>query len=211
MSLSAAEIRTEVRALLNETTAAFWSDTEIDNWVSQAAIQISSVGAVESTATVTLVASTIEYAIPTTFANPTVTGGVETKIAAALYANTGLVRIHPRAIGHITTDLTDDTPRYWAQFGTRFFTFPVGSGASGTIQLLCHVKTDDIADIPDVFQPLAILYAAGKGKEKDNKFADARFLLSEYYNGLGFLRNDILERGLDAKQMLTIPNEIIVQ
>ena len=212
MSLSAAQVRTEVRAVLNEATAAFWSDTEIDNWVSQAAIQISSAGAVETTATVTLSASTIEYALPTSFSNPTPAGDASLiRVSAALYSNTGLVRIHPRTIGHITADLTDDTPRYWAQFGRRIFFFPVGSGASGTVQLLCHVETDDIADIPDEFQPLAILYAAGKGKEKDNKYADARFLLSEYFNALAFLRNDILERGVDSKQMLTIPNEIVMQ
>jgi hypothetical protein len=211
MALTAANVRTEVRAILNEPVAAFWSDAEIDAWVTQAAQSISMTGVVETTATVTIVASTIEYAVPTTFANPTVTTGQLIKIAAAHYGGRGLIHVHVRTIGNINADTTSNDPTVWALHGQRFFLAPVGSGASGTVTLYCHVETDDIADIPDIWQPLAITYAAAKGKQKDGRFAEAAALLGEYTNALAFLRNDILERGVDSRQMMTIPTRIVTQ
>jgi hypothetical protein len=208
MAMTLAQVRTEVRAVLNEPTAAFWSDTEIDNWLKQASILLSSTGCVETTATVALSASTIEYAAPTTFANPNPTSSGLIAISSASLNDISLVKVQHKQFGHITADVTGNTPRYWAHFGQRVFFYPVGSGASGTIDLLCHVESDDVTDIPDAWQPLAIAYAAGKAKQKDGRFLEAQTLFAEVRQILVFLRNDLLERGVDSKQSMTIPTRV---
>lgn len=211
MALTAADVRAEIRVLINEPVAAFWSDAEIDAWVTQAATNISMTDPIETTASVTLVASTLEYTLPTTFANPTVTTGIISKISAVHYNGRGLLHVHPRTIGNVSADTTSNDPAVWSMHGTRFFLSPVGSGASGTVDLYCSVFTDDIADVTDIYQPLAILFGAAKAKQKDGRFAEAAAFLSEYVNNLAFMRNNIIERGVDSRQMMTIPTRIVTQ
>jgi hypothetical protein len=211
MSLSAANVLSEVRAILNESTAAFWSDAEINAWVTQAAIDLSTkLHCVETTATVTLSASTIEYAVPTTFANPVPSGDASLIwVKSAMFSDVSLTKILDNQFARITPDSTSDTPIHFVHFGERIFFFPVGSGASGSVDLLVAVETDDITDIPDEYQLLAILYAAGRGKFKDQKYAQGNSLMSEYTATVAFLRNDLIERESDSKEQNKIPDRVV--
>jgi len=63
---SKANILTEVRNILNEPAALFWSDDEINEWIDQAAVDISSKAmCVEASGALTLASGTLEYAEPT--------------------------------------------------------------------------------------------------------------------------------------------------
>lgn len=210
MALSAATIRSEIRALLNESTAAFYSDAEIDSWASQGAIDVSTkTHCLEATSTITLAADTIEYAAPTNFSNPTPSGTVKLiSIRMAYYSLKSLTKIKPESLGRITPDVTSDDPAYYFLFGERVFLSPVGSSASGTVNLLCVVKTDDVTDIPDEWQLSLILYGAYRGKLKDQKYAQASALYAEYINTLGFQRNDLIERIQDTKMQNKIPDDL---
>lgn len=206
MSLSAANVLTEVRSLLNEASNGFWTDTEINSWVSQAAIDISKKSfCVETTATVTLAASTIEYAAPTTFANPTPAGDASLiYIRAADFAGKSLTKIRSNQLARLTPNSTEDTPTHFFHYGERIFFHPVGTGASGTVNLKVAVETDDITDIPDEFQLLAILYGTARGKLKDRKYAQFAMLFREYTSTLAFMRNNVIEREPDTKEQTFI-------
>ena len=114
-----ANIRTEVRALLNEATASFWSDAQIDEWLAQASLDTSvKTHCVETTGTVTLVQGTVEYALPTTFANPAITD-TEARVIqlyGAYLSNVGFLRTRPQVWGHQqpTTQTTPLWYTHWA-------------------------------------------------------------------------------------------------
>ena len=207
MAYTKAQVHTEVRALINEPTPAFWSNAEIDEWIDMAALDISvKTHCVETTGTVTLVASTLSYAEPTTF-SPTVAGDSNIiKVYSAFLLNLALQKVHPRMWGHISATASD-TPRYYSHFAGSLWFYPVATGA-GTVTLLCSVRTDDVTALPFEYQHLAIKYVAYMAKLKDRKYAEAAQLYAEYANGILFQRTDLQDRGVDAKEEMTIPDRV---
>lgn len=57
----------QVRAEIQESTAGFWSDAEITNWLNEAYSELLVALSVETTSTLTLVAGTESYSLPTDF------------------------------------------------------------------------------------------------------------------------------------------------
>jgi hypothetical protein len=211
MPLDAAHMLADVRSLLNESSAALWSDAELQQWLAHGAIDISAkTGCVEAFANVTLAGSTIVYAAPTSFNTPSPSGNVRLiRIYAALLSNVALVRIHPRMFGQVNANVTGNTPTYYAHFGNEVYFYPVGSGASGTVILLCTLVTDDYAtDLRDPWQRLAITYAAYRAKLKDQRYAEAAQLFNEYSQSLAMMRRDLIEadRMPSARAELTLPD-----
>jgi hypothetical protein len=210
MPLNAAAMLADVRLLLNETTAAFWTDAEIVTWLGHGAIDVSSKSeCYEAIATQALSASTIEYTVPTSFSTPTPTGNYRLiRIYAALLNGVALVRIHPRMFGQVNANTTGNTPQYFSHFGTRLFAFPVGSGASGTLRLLCTLVTDDYTDLLDPWQRLCITYAVYRAKLKDQRYSEAALLYNEYSQSLTLLRRDLIERMPSSRSELQLPDVI---
>jgi len=196
---SKANILTEVRNILGEPSAVFWSDNEINEWIDQAAVDISSKAmCVEASGTLTLASGTLEYTEPTDCI----------KVYAVLVSNRGLLKIHPRQLGN-ATETSSGTPNYFYHFNGKIGVYPVPS-AAGSATVLYSKETDDITDVPDEYQPYAILFAAAKAKIKDQKFDQANTLMVQYLNSLIFHRQDLYERGVDSKDMLRIPDRTVV-
>ena len=64
--LDKAYIHAAVRSILQEPTAAFWTNEQIDNWINEAAMDISTkTGCYEQTHSFSTVANTLEYSEPT--------------------------------------------------------------------------------------------------------------------------------------------------
>lgn len=210
MSFTLAQLETETRALLNEATPSFFGSLEIQSWLSQAAISISTMShCVEVLSTVALAPSTIIYPAPGAFTDPPPGATARLiKVYAALLNNKALTRIHPRMLAHITDVSDDDPTKYWALFGSNIFFYPVGSAGSGTVQLLSSVVTADPLDLPDAWQLLCIPWAASRGKLKDNKFAEASVLYNEVMNAVTYQRRDLLERHPSSRAELTLPDTI---
>lgn len=202
-----AEVRTEVRALLNEATASFWSDTQIDEWIAQACLDISvKTHCVETTGTVTLVQGTVEYALPTTFANPTVSD-TEARVISmygAYLSNVGMLRVRPTVWAR-EQPTTQTTPYMVTHWGQRVFVQPPPS-AAGTLNLLVAVNSDTVADIPMAFRDLILPRALYRAKLRDRKYAEAGQVYAEYANGLMYQRQDLIERGTDTKADQHIPD-----
>jgi hypothetical protein len=209
MAYTLSTATTEVRALLNETTASFWSDTEIQNWIKEGVMDISTKALlVEDQQNITLVTDQLTY----TSSDHAWIADV-LKIIGAYYndgAGTykGLIKIHPRLLGN--TDLGEDAagrPRYYCFHDKTFWLDPVASATenNNVITVLHSKKTNDITLLEFEYQHLAIKYAAAMAKVKDRKYHEAQLLLTQYTTGLNFERSDKYEREVDSLDMFMIP------
>lgn len=209
----------EVRALLNEPTASFWTDAEITSWIKESAVQISSISlCVEAMDTITLATATMVYASLDTSSSdvPEIL-----RVFAAMYDDgaspeeyTGLQKIHPRQLKHLA-NMEDGPPQYYWHFAENigFYPMPTSDENSKNVHIYYSKVTDDITALPDVFQPLAILYATGKAFMKDKKFTVANQYMSAYINQLNFLRQDWFEaekQQIDSKDMQKTPDRSVV-
>lgn len=193
-----ATLKAEIRRLLKEPTPLFFSDAEIEGWIDQAAIDISmKTLCYESIDTVSLVAGTLEYSVPTD----------AIKVYGCANANKGMIKIHPRMLAHIV-ETSPGTPLYYYHFADKLGFYPVAS-SSGSISVYSSKITNDIADIQDEYQPFAIPYAMYKAKLKDDKFSQANSYLVSYLNSLIFHRQDLYERGVDSKDMAKVPDRTV--
>ena len=115
-STAASTIIVNARYYLNESSASFWSDTELLVWVNQGTMDI--VGrtrCLENSEAVSLLANTVEYSIT----------GPYIDITTVLYndyngVKKGLVRKNPQSIGH-SRDLE---PSWWYEWNGKVGIFP---------------------------------------------------------------------------------------
>jgi hypothetical protein len=216
---SAAEALTQVRALIGEPTAQFWSDEELNNWVIEGSVDIS-VKALcfEHKNTFALVADQLEY---TDFlAAPTTNGIAQViKVYTCIYDDnsdgyTGLTRIHPRQIQHLT-ESTAGPSKYYYHFGGKIGIFPLPTATeaalTGPIIVYCSLVADAITDLPDHYQQFAVIYAAAMARLKERKNAEAIRLYTQYIQSMNVHRADIYERGVDAKSDFQMPDKTVVR
>jgi len=198
MSFTKTQILAEVRSLLNEPAAEFWTDEEIGNWIDQAVVDISTKTlCVETTGDIELGADTAEYDFPT--------GAL--KVVACLYDGRGLLKIRPHQVGHVT-ERTKGKPEYWYPFAKKIGVFPVpdSTRAGEKMTVYYHKMTYDITLIPDEFQLLAIQYAVRNALMKDRKWASAAQMNGIYLNNAGFGRQDLILKPGDAKEDYRVPD-----
>ena len=207
MALTAATARTEVRALLNEETASFWTDTEIDNWIKEGTSDLSTKSLlVTDSQDITLVTNQLTYTSSdhAWIANCLEIIGVYHDDGANEYK--GLVRVHPRLLGN--TDILDaDAPRYYSFHNKTFYFDPIPAAAynGDTITVLHAKQTDDITDVAYEYQHLIVKYATSMAKVKDRKYHEAQLLLTQYINSINFERADKFEREVDSLDMFMVP------
>lgn len=201
MSLSLANAITEVRYVLNEPTAAFWSDAEITAWIKEGTrIFASKSLLVENTNIVDpMIVSTPYY----DSADESFLGSVMEIYSVIYFDGTstykGLIKIHPKQIGNVALS-TAGPPKYYCLFNRNLYIFPLASAAvaaAGTLEILGSIETDDITIIQDEYQHLPIIYAIAKAKQKDEKFGDAATLLSQFFQEISFERQDKHSREVD--------------
>ena len=209
MSLTLAQGITEVRDLVNEASAVFFSDAQITKLIQEGTrIFSSKTLLVEDTqvldppiANKLVYSSTEETWLATTLA-----------IYAAIYDNgsnvhKGLIKVHPRQIGNLATG-TAGPPKYYCFFNRNLYVWPLPSAtviASGQISFLLSKETDDITEVTDEFQHLPIMYAIAKAKQRDQKFADATSLLAQFFQELNFERADKHDRTVDSIESFKVP------
>lgn len=202
MAITLATAITDVRSILNEATAAFWTDAEITVWIQEGTRIISSKTLmVEDDQTIDpLKANQLSY---TSSDEPWIADMIEPY--AAIYDNgsnkyKGLIKIHPRQVGNVATFTAGD-PKYYALHNRQLFVWPLASTAvadAGSIRVLFAKETDDITALTDEYQHLAVQYAAGRAKQKDQKFAEATSLFQQFYNDINFERADKHVREVDS-------------
>jgi hypothetical protein len=210
MSLTLANAISELRYSLNEATAAFWTDAELENWIKEGCRLFSAKTLmVEDTDDIDpLIVSTLYY----DSVDNSWIGDMIEPYAAIYFDGTatykGLIKIHPRQIGNVALS-TAGAPKYYCMHNRNIYIFPLVSAAvvtaSGTISFLYAKETDAIADITDEYQHLPIIYAAAKAKQKDQKYAESNNLLAQFFQEINFERQDKHSRETDSLDKFKIP------
>lgn len=201
---------TEVRNILNEKNAVFWTDTEISDWIKEGTrIFSSKTLMVEDTQDIDpLVANQLSYSS----SDETWLGDMIEPYACIYYDGTsrykGLMKIHPRQIGNLALG-TAGPPKYYCMHDRKLYIFPMTSAAvvaaGGKITMLYSKETEDIADITDEYYHLPILYASARAKQKDQKYAEANSLFAQFYQEVNFERQDKHAREVDSLDKFRVP------
>ena len=202
--LSATEALQEVRAILNESSAGFWTDEEINNWVIQAAADISLKGlGVVKQDTIALVTDTFTYTAMVTAG----AGGVAKicRVIAAAYDTTykGLLRVNPVGLYHYPNK-TAGPPDYYFHMNTVFGVYPIPTAAENTkvVTLWYSEIADDITDLPNYYQHFTVWYAASMAFAKAGKGAQANYWMQLYMTGVLGARNDLYDPTPDTESEL---------
>lgn len=200
-----ADIRTQIRSLLNEKTAAFWTDAELNRLINEAERDIAAKAlCLEAIATVTASTRTTSF-----------TGH---KILRAEYNAIGLQKILPKMMGRVT--LNGVVPQYWFQWGQTLVLEPKPA-TSYTITLYTAIAPstgmgtiEGTADtnepsIPARFHELIILFVLSRAYMKDRKFTTAGHIYKTYINELMIARKQVIDRYADPRSALKVPDRIV--
>jgi len=197
MAYTLANAKTEVRALLNEETASYWSDTELENWIKQGCLDWSEKTLMLTKEdTITLATNTYKY---TTSTNSYIDNALRTLHAE--HNNRALKRLsYEKLRGHNRLVLASSkNPEYfYDKYNGKTFTFYIQGTPSVTqngsiVTVTFAVRTDDITDIPYEYQHIIFLFAASKAKIKERQYQEAQLLWQIYTANLSFSRKDKLE------------------
>jgi len=192
--LSAEEALAQLRVDLNETAVKFWSDQQLSDFIVRGCMDVSTkTHCVQATASVPVVATQLEYDDQ---ANHLENIAIRYKPAGEDADSRSLRRINPRAIGHL--DMSDPgLPFYWYQFAKKIGVWPMSTAAmvsaGDTLNVYYSKSTGAITDLPDEFQPLALLYAKYLALKKDKKHGSASQVMAEYVNLVNFYRADLID------------------
>ena len=193
---------TEVRSLINETTASFWADSQLQNWLDQGVSDIASrTGCIEDSDTFLLVTSQYEY-------TDLVTDGAAavsdiTQVWGCIYINPddeyiGLKRILPRQIADLP-HMKSGPPSYYYHFNNKIGIFPLpASGQNGDSVKIYFSKqpagatlADRIVEIPSEYKNAMYLYAASMAYRKENRHIEADKFYNMYLAELTALKKEL--------------------
>jgi hypothetical protein len=182
--LVGATIRSRARSLLNELTEGFYLDTEFDNWISDAAIDISG----------KTYCYTINYLIQLVTMTEIYTLPLDTlKIISLSFDGVSLDRVTVSMKGKQTA-IPTGKPKYFYEITDKVGVVPVPTSAEAVESLDAYIAiiTDDITNIPLKFQFSAVLFVVVMGLIKVKQYDKAAQLYNMYMASLGFDRQDIL-------------------
>lgn len=200
------DLRTRVRALLNETSTRFYTDAEINRWLNDGERDLATKGlCMEGIAVKTTTASIRTIAIQ------------YSKVLAIEYqpasgSRKGLTKITPQYLGHIKTN--GATPQFWFQWGNNIGIEPI---SNDTYTLNLYVSNlpsiemsedTDEPEIPSEFIPLIVRYAYSMALMKDGLFSLAGSVYQNYILDVSKIRIDILEKYTDTRKSIILPDII---
>jgi len=193
-------IRTKIRDLINESTADYYTDAQINRWINDGERDVAEKGfclkhidSLSTASSTRIVASTgnkvgfLEYTYGT---------------ASGL----GLKRITTNQIGKLPNNGT--TPQRWYPSGANVCIEPI---PDDTYTLKAYVldypsiemsANPDAPEIPSDFRPLIILYGFARALEKAGRYAQAGQIESMYFNELIHARLDKSETVVDSWDMI---------
>lgn len=208
MSLTLSTAAAQVRSFLNEPSAVFWSDAEIQYWIKEGCTDFSSKSLlVESTVSIPLVASQITYSSTDVAALSALLEPYVCLYNDGVNNWKGLIRMDIRMIGNEAANTAGD-PRMYAVHDSSIWIWPPPSStivaAGAYLSLLYSKVTDDITLIHDEYQHIPLLYAKAQCKYKDQKFAEGNALMSLYTGFANFERQDKHLREADTLDMFKI-------
>ena len=187
----------EVRYLINESTASYWSDTEIESWIKQGCLDwCEKTLLLTQEDAITLSTDTYKY---TTSTDNHIDNAIRTLHAE--HNGKALKRLTYEEIrGHTQMVLAiDEDPEYfYDKYNGLLFTVYIGDTPSieqngDSVNVIFALRTDAIIEIPYEYQQNIFNFAASKAKMKERQWQEAQLLFQMYINNIAFSRKDKLE------------------
>lgn len=212
---SVAEARAQVRSVINESTADFWTDDEIDSWLVEGTSMLATQAhCVEAVDDVTLVVNQLEYT--------TLDGSDDVsdiiKIHAVIYNDgsngyTGLVKMDLDLVGR--DDLNSSgPPQQYCMFADKIVIMPITSAAvvsaGGKVRVYYSKLAADITSIPDHLQVYVICYAVAMAFFKRNKNGIASYFMNLFNTWSSFERVDLMLEPTEGKTNFIQPDILTV-
>lgn len=193
---------TEVRSLINETTASFWTDAQIQNWLDQGVRDVATRGlAIQDSDTFLLVTGQYEYTDLVTDGAAGVSDIV--KVWGCIYQNPddeyiGLKRINPSQVADLP-HMKAGPPVYYYHFANKIGIFPLpASGQNGdTVKVYFSRKPTGatnalrIAELPTEYKTLIYWFAAALAYKKEHRYAESDKFYQMYLQELNALKQEL--------------------
>jgi len=204
-----ADIRLRVRDQLNEDTASFYTDNQIDRWINDGERDIAIKGlCLESIQSLTTVAST--RTVTVSCIKPL---HVEYKPGSG--TRLGLIKINPLQLGRL--DISVSTPQYWFQWGNKIGIEPKPGTTTYNLDVYTAIGptvllsgTTDEPQIPAEFQHLIVDYAVYRGLIRARKFSGASIIYSDYIKTLQEIRMGVITKYNNIQDDLKIPDIVVI-
>jgi len=202
------DIRNRVRDTLNESTALFWTDAELNRFINDGErdVAIKSL-CLESILSKTTTASTRTIDIYRVKV-------LHIEYIPASGTPIGLVKIIPKQLGHLNLNTT--IPQYWFPWAKKIGIEPLPDAAYDLNVYVASLPTIEMSadtdepQIPDEFQELIIQYAIWKALCKDGLFQGVADIYNDYIYRLQFIRENIIRRYSDNKYEFKIPDKVSI-
>lgn len=210
---SLGDVRTRVRRRLNEATAAFWTDEQLDRMIKAGILDV---------AAKTLCIENKDSATTTPSSRSVAYTGFKVNFVEYVPpsgAPVGLPRILPHQLGRLPFGGTQ--PQYWCPWGSAVLIDPVPAAA--------HSLNLYVADYPDLSvtgdsetldgsfglpletHELVADYATIHALLKDRKFATAGRLYADFTNNVMKARIMFMQRRADTRADIVIPDRLEVR
>ena len=195
---TAATARTQVRSLINEAVASFWTDAELDNWIKVATESISaSALCIQASDTIALVTSQYEYPDLVTAGADGVVDVV--KIWGCFYVSPdneyiGLKRIYPFQIADLPF-MIPGPPKYFYKTAdiVGILPLPTATENGQLVRIYYGKQSQDISDLPNEYQPLTFLFGAAMAYKKEHRFSESDKFYQMYLTELNALKQELYD------------------
>jgi len=188
MGLTKSMIRDRARILLNEIVEGFWLNTQLESWVDDAAVDISTkTYCYEVSTPLTLTATTQMYTVATDYL----------KLIGVIYGSKGLKQATPQMEG-LQTAVATGPPEYFFDITDKIGFFPVPTVTeNATIATVYYSKvTEDITNIPTKFKTPAVLFVTFMGLLKEKQYARAGQLYQLYLQALNLDKGEVTQENI---------------
>ncbi|MCK4252139.1 hypothetical protein KAX97_11875 [candidate division WOR-3 bacterium] len=204
------DIRLRVRDLLNESTAAFFTDTILNRWANDGEKDIAIKGLC------------LEDIIPKDNISAQRTVDLSSdnivKVLAVEYVipgsdNLGLIKILPLQFGRL--DLDGVTPQYWSPWSKKICIEPKPAVATYDLVVYAAIMpSDDMSndtDEPEIakqFRELIVDFMHCRGLLREGLFSKAAIVYGSYISTLQGIRNDTIEKYATNRLEVEIPDKV---
>ncbi len=212
--LTRANLRTEVRRLLNEPTANVFSDDEINDWIDIAARNISAI--------VGCIQTRVKYALSSAGQLMHDTSSTDfIKVDAVVFEDVstgendaGLQRITPEMLGNVTDGHSEGIPRFYCFHGDDVYVWPTASAtqSADVINVMGPTMVADFGTtLPEYLQYPCVHFALACAYCKDGKHRKAALEMQRYMTIAMHFRRDIIDdfERVDGKESRKSPDRTI--
>jgi hypothetical protein len=189
MGLTKSMVRDRARVLLNELVEGFWLNSQLEDWVDDSAIDISTkTHCYEVSGAVTLLTGVQTYSITVDYL----------KIIGVIYNNKGLKKATPQMEG-LQTAVVTGPPEYFFDITDKlgFFPIPTATENSTVATVYFSKVTDNIVNIPLKFKTQAVLFVVFMGLLKERQYAKAGQLYQLYVQSLNLDKAEIAQENTE--------------